>query len=164
MAEWVYVENNQIIEYHGALPKSWRNISGLDKASVDYLKTIGWFKVEKNHPSFDPETQKSEGYSYQIFSDHVLETLEIVSLTQEEINVRDQNRTEQFNSYLREERNRRLLESDWTQLIDVQNIRSQQWKDSWVEYRQELRDLPSLYQGNNYDTSIIVWPVKPTEE
>jgi hypothetical protein len=41
---------------------------------------------------------------------------------------------------LRTERNRRLAASDWTQLVD--SHLSQEKKDAWAAYRQELRDLP----------------------
>lgn len=39
---------------------------------------------------------------------------------------------------LRVERDRRLVESDWTQIPDVPVDR-----DAWASYRQELRDLPA---------------------
>lgn len=164
MAEWVYVENNQIKEYHSSLPKSWRNISGLDKANVNYLTTLGWFKIEKNHDLFDEKTHKSDGYEYQIFDDRVVETIKIVPLSTQEILLNDARKREEFFEYLRGERNRRLSESDWTQLADV--YRSQEWKNNWEDYRQQLRDLPSLYQENNTDVDFnsIAWPTKPSQE
>ena len=59
---------------------------------------------------------------------------------------------------LREERNRRILETDWWVLPD--RIASQEQKD----YRQALRDLPSTAspeldeQGN---LTNVTWPTKP---
>jgi len=47
-----------------------------------------------------------------------------------------------------------LVESDWTQLRDVDlgdNI-------AWVNYRKDLRDIPQTYAS---DPRLIVWPVKP---
>ena len=32
-------------------------------------------------------------------------------------------------------------------------------KDAWAAYRQELRDLPSIYANNPED---VVWPMSPT--
>lgn len=49
-------------------------------------------------------------------------------------------------------RNRELLNSDWTQLLDVPIN-----KKAWAEYRQALRDLPA--QGGLADDA--VFPVKP---
>ena len=54
---------------------------------------------------------------------------------------------------LRAERNRRLTASDWTQLNDSP------LKDdpSWLQYRQDLRDLPS----NTLDPDQVVYPNEP---
>ena len=66
---------------------------------------------------------------------------------------------------LREERNRRLAETDWTQLkdIDLDFIRERDWKN----YRQALRDLPAksnpkLTESGKLDMSSISWPDKPS--
>ena len=59
---------------------------------------------------------------------------------------------------LREERNRRLVETDWMANSDVT------MKDEWRTYRQALRDLPSTAspklneQGNLIN---VTWPTKP---
>jgi len=41
---YAHVENGSVT-YRGTLPKSWRNISGLNlsEGNDDYLKTLGWF-------------------------------------------------------------------------------------------------------------------------
>jgi hypothetical protein len=49
-------------------------------------------------------------------------------------------------------RNEMLLESDWTQLLDI----STETKELWQPYRQSLRDITS--QSNPFN---IVWPDKP---
>ena len=66
---------------------------------------------------------------------------------------------------LRDERNRRLAETDWTQLkdVDLDIIRERDWNN----YRQALRDLPSksnpkLDSYGNLDMSSITWPTKPS--
>ena len=66
---------------------------------------------------------------------------------------------------LREERNRLIAETDWTQLkdIDLGIIREKNWKN----YRQALRDLPSksnpkLDIYGNLDMSSVNWPDKPS--
>ena len=65
---------------------------------------------------------------------------------------------------LRDERNRRLAETDWTQLkdVDLDIIRERDWNN----YRQALRDLPSksnpkLDSRGNLDISSVTWPTKP---
>ena len=86
--------------------------------------------------------------------------------TEEEINtkVTELSNSEPF-KLLREERNRRLAETDWTQLkdIDLDIIRERNWKN----YRQALRDLPAksnpkLDSFGDLDMSSVNWPTKPS--
>ena len=53
---------------------------------------------------------------------------------------------------VREERDRLLSQSDWTQLADAQVDKS-----AWAAYRQALRDIPAQ-PGFPFE---VVWPVKP---
>ena len=66
---------------------------------------------------------------------------------------------------LRDERNYRLAQTDWTQLkdIDLDIIRERNWKN----YRQALRDLPAksnpkLDSFGDLDMSSVNWPTKPS--
>ena len=66
---------------------------------------------------------------------------------------------------LREERNKLIAETDWTQLKDISldSIREKNWK----EYRQALRDLPNgstpkLDGSGKLDMSSVTWPDKPS--
>ena len=162
MAEWVHVENNEIKEYHDQLPKSWKHISGLDKADDSFLLSQGWYRVVKNYASFDTNTHEVIGYQYEVLSDRVVETLRLRAFTQEDINNRNREKRDNFYSALRAERNRLLQESDWTQVVDLQALKSQQWIDSWRTYRQSLRDLPAQYENiENYDSVSISWPTEP---
>lgn len=56
---------------------------------------------------------------------------------------------------LRENRNKKLLLSDWTQLLTAPI--SEDLKVQWETYRQQLRDLPTTV-----DLSNIVWPLPPS--
>ena len=71
---------------------------------------------------------------------------------------------EPFN-LLRQERNKRIAETDWTQLkdIDLDIIRERNWKN----YRQALRDLPAksnpkLNEYGDLDMTSVTWPDKPS--
>ena len=86
--------------------------------------------------------------------------------TEEEINaqIAELEAAEPFR-LLRIERNRRLAETDWTQLkdIDLDLIRERNWKN----YRQALRDLPlvsnpKLDSYGDLDMSSVTWPDKPS--
>ena len=66
---------------------------------------------------------------------------------------------------LREERNRLLTETDWTQVAD--NQLSDIKKAQWTTYRQSLRDLPAssspkLDELGNLDMTSVTWPTKPS--
>lgn len=52
----------------------------------------------------------------------------------------------------RDERDRRLVSSDWTQVADAPVD-----ADAWADYRQQLRDLPEA----TTDPSKPVWPTEP---
>ena len=60
---------------------------------------------------------------------------------------------------LREERNRRLQETDWMSFSDSPTM-----TDEWKTYRQALRDLPSTASPNldeNGQLTNVTWPTKP---
>ena len=65
---------------------------------------------------------------------------------------RDELIAEEPMNLLRAERNAKLAETDWTQSRDITLSND----DAWKEYRQLLRDFPSVVDINN-----IVWPTKP---
>ena len=56
---------------------------------------------------------------------------------------------------MRERRNRRLLESDWSQYAD--SPLSDSKKAEWATYRQALRDLPATSPNAN----AVTWPTEP---
>ena len=86
--------------------------------------------------------------------------------TEEELNNKIQElKTAEPFRLLREERNRLIAETDWTQLkdIDLDLIRERNWKN----YRQALRDLPAksnpkLDSLGDLDFSSVTWPDKPS--
>ena len=55
---------------------------------------------------------------------------------------------------IRSERDRRIAETDWTQLPDV----SDAIKSKWQGYRQALRDVPQSFTN----PASVVWPTKPS--
>ena len=82
--------------------------------------------------------------------------------TETEINnkVSEMNAAEPMN-LLREERNKRLAETDWMANSDVTMT------DAWKTYRQALRDLPAssspkLTAIDGLDFTSVTWPTKPS--
>ena len=161
MAEYVYVENNQIAEYHGDLPQNWRNISGLRllKDDLDALLNLGWYPVTKVSVAFDSETQRITGYNYEIQDRYVTETPVVEAIPSDQIPTFEQKKFN-FLSELRGERNQRLQACDWTQLTD--SVLGEPVLEQWRTYRQDLRDLPNVYASDNTLTMTAVqWPVSP---
>lgn len=75
MANYVYVENNIPVEFYDFLPKSWRNISGLNLTTDEtYLNSIGFYKVIKNEINYNPNNQKIIRYDYTFVNNNVYET------------------------------------------------------------------------------------------
>ena len=86
--------------------------------------------------------------------------------TEEELNtkVTELETAEPFR-LLREERNLRLTQTDWTRMDD--NGLSISKKTEWKTYRQSLRDLPSsttpkLDSFGDLDSTSVTWPTKPS--
>lgn len=68
---------------------------------------------------------------------------------------------------LRTERNQRLAASDYQMLPDIYNTFSVGDQVVLTQYRQALRDLPALYEGQDPLPETIDWPEVPftvTEE
>ena len=59
---------------------------------------------------------------------------------------------------LREERNFKLVESDWTALPD--SALSDDDKKKWTDYRKLLRDFPATLDNSSV-LGDITWPTKP---
>lgn len=166
MANFVLIENNVIVEYHDLLPKSWKHISGLSLAQDDeeFLNSLGWYTVNKTYPNIQEGLQYIDGYEYT-FENNIVTEIPIIkdaivyipppAPTEEElfaIALED----------LRIERDKRLTDCDWTQLADVQLLYDDDWKTSWANYRQQLRDLPNQCINGLLNIYDLSWPVEPT--
>lgn len=145
---YCYVENNTIVEGPRGLPRSWRNISGLDMMDADSLLAIGWFPVRLDEGAVD---EKFVGSMFIIHTNEVVEMKLWSKYTADEKAEMDR----QAASAIRAERNTKLSECDWTQLNDTPLDNTA--KVAWTTYRQALRDIPSQ-SGFPHN---VVWPVKP---
>ena len=145
---YCYVENNTIVEGPRGLPRSWRNISGLDMMDADSLLAIGWFPVRLDEGIVD---EKFVGSMFIIHTNEVVEMKLWSKYTADEKAEMDR----QVASAIRAERNTKLSECDWTQLNDTPLDNPS--KVAWTNYRQALRDIPTQ-SGFPHN---VIWPVKP---
>lgn len=161
MSNYALVENGIIIVQQNELPTSWKSISGLhhSKDNETILNSVGWYTIQKIHIDLQPE-QSIVGYDLKFEDNRVVGT-PIVRSNQVVENF-DHEKL-QFMQKLRETRDEYLRRCDWTQLNDVIETKSQEWIDSWKEYRRNLRDITSMYETNStismYD---VVWPTPPS--
>lgn len=158
---WVFIEDGIIKEKQEFLPVNWGNITNLYLAENDleYLKSLGWFKVTPRYVDYDSKISRIQNYEYSIEGDNVFEINVVVPRSEADM----QERYEIFMSNLRKERDKRIAETDWTQLQDVKSSHNETWNSNWVTYRNSLRNITNAYT-NYSDIGEIIWPVKPNSE
>ena len=111
--------------------------------------------------SYDRMTQKSTSVDPYI-EDNVVYLHKIESLTDSEKTAAQTEVNNQTAARNREERNRRLAETDWMACSDVT------MSNDWKTYRQALRDLPTHSNWPNLKVPDMDgsgdndWPVKPS--
>lgn len=116
------------------------------------LKFILDGSIEEN-----PEYVIQDSYTVKEVDDDFDSEFKIITLVDGEVNIEEEDLLalweEQRLPMLRQERDKRLVESDWTQGADV----PESIKTAWQPYRQALRDITNTY------TSLddVVWPDKP---
>ena len=142
------------VDYMGALPKSWGNVTGLPLSNGDdaYLKTIGWLPLVEPNVTLGAN-QIIDTDVVTVEEDRVLLIHRARDMTAQEIADRDESNMDN----LREERDQKLIDSDWTQAPDHSSPLADVKKAEWTTYRQSLRNLPAT-------ADISLWPdVWPTE-
>ncbi len=165
MSNWAHVEDNKITGQYDLLPKNWKNISGLDlsKDNLPFLKSLGWYPVIQQNSPYDDTKYFIEKYDYTIEEDIVVS----VPVLSEKVLEPIPNYSTLKNLFiieLRKERNQKLIESDWTQLADIQISFNEEMKNKWIIYRQLLRDIPVLYLENDIvNIGQVNWPQIPQE-
>ena len=86
---YAHVEDGTVT-YRGSLPKTWRNISGLNlsEGDDDYLKTLGWLPYVEVSVEFD-ENETPDGEDTVITETEVTSTQKKRAMTAQEISDRD---------------------------------------------------------------------------
>lgn len=143
---YCYVENNAIVEGPRGLPRSWRNVSGLNLMDAPSLQSLGWLPVRLEEGAVD---EKFVGSTFTITPTEVIETKQWRKYTDEEVAENNAQKASQ----VRNERNKKLADTDWTQGKDIPDATS----TAWAPYRQQLRDLTTQPQFPH----VVVWPNTP---
>jgi len=120
---------------------------GLTEITADFLQQNHLAKFEQ--PVVPMGSQATGDNGYTLHEDGVVRLdITTVAMTQ----------AEKLDMWVRRGRNFELSASDWTQTVDAPF--SAEKKLAWAQYRQELRDMTTVY-GNITDPSEIVRPTKP---
>jgi hypothetical protein len=120
---------------------------GLSEITDDFLEQNHLVKFE---PPMVPVGSHATGDTgYSLHEDGIVRLdITTVAMTQ----------AEKLDMWVRRGRNFELSASDWTQMADAPF--SAEKKLAWAQYRQELRDMTTVY-ANITDPSEIVRPTKP---
>jgi hypothetical protein len=178
MANYAHIENNQITGVYDLLPDNWRNISNFSALNDQaFIHTLGWRTIVKESPDYNIDTQTLGFPSYRIEDDNVIETIEVINLpvyiapvapepvvlSEEQLLLAKINTHINAMAQLRMTRDTLLTATDYTQLADVIALNGEQLTTAYNTYRQELRDLPTLYENDPefLDASTAVYPVIP---
>ena len=146
---YAHVEDGSVT-YRGTLPKSWRNISGLNLSDGDndYLKTIGWLPYVEVSVEIGTD-EIADGEDTVIAETKVTSTAKKRAMTDAE----KTDRTASNLSNLRTERNLKLADTDFYALSDVT------MSSDMATYRQALRDITD--DVAKWNTSDWAWPTEP---
>ena len=146
---YAYVEDG-VVTYRGTLPKTWKNISGLNlsEGDDDYLKTLGWVPYVEVSVEFD-ENETPDGEDTVITETKVTSTAKKRAMTDAE----KTERTASNLSNIRFERNLKLADTDFYALSDVT------MSSDMATYRQALRDITD--DVANWNPSDWAWPTEP---
>lgn len=141
---YVKIVNNSVSKFPyniGDLKKENPNISFPNPITEDALAPFGVYPVTSTAvPTFDSKTHRVR-QSVEFIDGTWTQTWQLQELPEE-----------QASTNIRAERNRRLINSDWTQFSD-----SPVDSTLWIPYRQALRDITDQ-TGFPWN---INWPIEP---
>lgn len=133
----------EVADYRSMFPNTSFTHSGPDD---DFLAQNGCMRVVNDKP-YDFSTQKLVGTTPYV-DGGVVYTVVVEAKSQADIDAETASKAEE----VRAQRNRRLAESDWTQVSDAHVD-----KAAWATYRQQLRDV-SAQVGFPWS---VTWPQEP---
>ena len=170
---FIATKSTKVIAIHEVEWQCRRNAKGLDKSAY-----WTWLETVTTEDKNGVKTHDFSGEDYEIVetevdvqkfyqSGHITETIDGISyhLTWDGTKiVKDDTAKDAWElaeewKRIREERNRLLSESDWTQGGD--SPLTTQKKSDWAKYRTSLRTLPED-QSSKTKYSDITWPTKPS--
>ena len=134
---------------HPMLESNVLEIHQIPAITEEFLQKNGYARFENINVPESKLVLKQEGY--KLYEDGIVRP---------ELVVRDLTQEEKLQDWVRSPRNFFLNTSDWTQTVDAPFTPEK--KAEWADYRQELRDLTSVYADADLNSPAdVVWPTKP---
>ena len=128
------------------------NVSFPSNPSDSTLADWNVFPVaDRPAPSFDPATESCNQVNPTLENGEWVTTWQVSTVDADEISERLADESE----FVRQDRNERLADCDWTQLAD--SPLSSADKTAWASYRQQLRDV-TAQSGFPWN---VTWPSAP---
>jgi len=139
---------NNLPTDHPVTEDNLKLVFGTDTLSEELLQSNNYYKFEDKPSKANVVIESEDGY--ELCVDNVVRKKQTTrELTQEE----------KIDLWVRRGRNHLLLVSDWSQIPDVSL--SAEKKAEWAAYRQQLRDLTSVY-AEIESPEEVVFPTAPT--
>jgi hypothetical protein len=145
------IENGAVAQYPyglGQLKAANPLTSFPSQANDEMLASYGVQRVYFSTPPAITDTQVLEENTPVLVDGRWTQAWSVRDMTAEEI----QQRNDAQAAQVRDERNAKLVASDWTQVADAPVDKS-----AWAAYRQDLRDI-TAQEGFPWD---INWPTQP---
>jgi len=133
---YCFDKTNKLAISYGPIPETWRNITGLTDEFEGNFNDLNY--AGHNFGFLTEEQVLADGANLSQLAE-VKNNFEAV----------------QWN-LVRLERNEKLRNSDWTELPSAVGSKSDEWKNNWAVYRNDLRNIT-----NQQDPFNVVWPTAP---
>jgi hypothetical protein len=140
MSNYCYIENGALI-YAGHLPKSYKNVSGLDKMNPADLPSVNWFPMEELHPVYDNTTHRRSGTTMEVQADKVVFTDVIIAFTAMELAQNIKNNAQSEIIKLERLQTPRLIREAHLGIVDGRNNRN------GVQELKRIEDLIQIERG-----------------
>jgi hypothetical protein len=162
MARYALIVDNMIVETHDSIPNNWRNISGFNLMTENEHREHGFYKIRETDVVYNP-------VRHNLITNEI--KLDVDGLPFVDFVVENKMTDEEYQTFLFEEslsilkniRDSYLNSSDWALTVDVVELKGEEWKTSWTNYRQQLRDLtePFKQSRSNFNPYEVTLPTKP---
>jgi hypothetical protein len=153
MKRYCYIKDKQIVTGPTLLPLNWKNVSNFNLLTDIELKQYDWL----------PVITITDGKEIIVKSEFVIHDTEVQEIittrnkTQEDKDVEEKQILDMAWYDLRSQRDILLLQSDISILPDRWEEMCDSTKQTWKDYRKQLRDLTNTVK----DPRNPIFPIKP---